>query len=93
MVGGKIKGARNCGYAQMEDLGCALVYARLDDLACAVDFHALFWQEGGELFGDFLRYFYPLLKFPFSVFQEEIATCRSSRLSTCISLRFTKVSN
>ena len=37
MVGGKIKGARNCGYAQMEDLGCALVYARLDDLACAVD--------------------------------------------------------
>ena len=51
MVGGKIKGARNSGYAQMEDLGCALVYARLDDLACAVDFHALFWQEGGELFG------------------------------------------
>ena len=36
MVGGKIKGARNCGYAQMEDLGCALVYARLHDLACVV---------------------------------------------------------
>ena len=51
MVGGKIKEARNCGYAQMEDLGCALVYARLDNLACAVDFHVLFWQEGGELFG------------------------------------------
>ena len=28
MVGGKIKGARNCGYVQMKDLGCALVYAR-----------------------------------------------------------------
>ena len=49
-MGGKIK-ARNCGYARMEDLGCAVVYARMDDLACAVAFHVLSCQEGGEFFG------------------------------------------
>ena len=27
VVGGRMKGARNCGYARMEDIGCAVVYA------------------------------------------------------------------
>ena len=49
-------GARNCGYARMEHLGCAVEHARLDDLACAANFHVLSWhclgkQEEGEFFG------------------------------------------
>ena len=40
--------ATNCGYARMEDLGCAVVcarncgYARMEDLGCAVVYRPLF---------------------------------------------------
>ncbi len=47
MVGGKIKGTRNCGYAPMKDSGCEVElakncgYARIEDSGCAVEFNVI----------------------------------------------------